>query len=775
MHTVEADPPYGPAAAAPAASLDSGKIGGHGTSRRLPSIIIDDSTDASYDSSSSSESLHPLSRASGSDAPATPPPATASNGAPYSSAAFRSPTRHVRAKSAAPIGVSPPKTPRATVDFSAVSPDYPLPHPPFQFDVLNHAPARDPMAPPGWKAPKERTVDENIEEMRRAKERLRRAEEQRRTREPFAGSAELVWEQAAIPRTYLEYVMPGESNKPTTYRSTAFFPYSHLPGLGYLKDLFAVVGGHKLTPTARLQIDVLQLEHASTSQSSPARLVKRTLAPEKFEDKKRVDEEFFTCAWSVDISTQPYTPILAVAGRGRSIEIYHVAVNGLENTLQLQHNRSIAGHGGSIFHLCFHPSYPHLLASCSEDKTIRLWDATVPWGADAAVWERLGAVGQNGKRGHARPPGGRSTQAQSVLRPMVPGELLGVLSEAGHEKGALSCDFHATLPLLATSGMDGFIKIWHLPSSVLSATPYWPTTPVYRRTSSQGHQPHDMPVAIPPSPSPMPPPIFSSYALHPGQWPDQVLFASPTTCTVLSKAPVSHPTSRFSPRTSVKVWVPTALDVLPSSQRAAHEREMERSRGEVQAKDAATSGRAPLEVLATCPPLPSGARSESSFRVLYEAVLEGQSCVGDRMGWYRPSSSSASSSAREREEPYFVLPTATPLPSPGGRSALDPALYFFHPFAPLSLPHSLAPNASQADKIAAARDALFPPERDRTMHDFHPRLRPTQVVDVERVEAKARDGVHFRAVGVQGEPGGAVVAVGDGGRIVVLRRRRKGR
>lgn len=224
MHSVEVDPTFGPAAAAPAASLDSSKIGGHAASQRLPSIVIDDSTDGSYDSSSSSESLHPLSRASGSDAPATPPPATAFNGAPYSSAAFRSPARHVRAKSAAPIGASPPKTPRAAVDFSAVSPDYPLPHPPFQFDILNHAPARNPMVPPGWKAPKERTVDENIEEIRRAKERLRRAEEQRRTREPFAGSAELVWEQAATPRTYLEYEMAGDFDKSVRFQVIAARP-----------------------------------------------------------------------------------------------------------------------------------------------------------------------------------------------------------------------------------------------------------------------------------------------------------------------------------------------------------------------------------------------------------------------------------------------------------------------------------------------------------------------------------------------------------------------
>lgn len=85
----------------------------------------------------------------------------------------------------------------------------------------------------------------------------------------------------------------------------------------------------------------------------------------------------------------------------------------------------------SIFHLTFHPSYPHLLASCSEDKTVRLWDATVPWGTNEAV-HRVEAQTRRGKTVEKQ-------QQQLGYRPRVEGELLAVLAERGHEHAVFSC------------------------------------------------------------------------------------------------------------------------------------------------------------------------------------------------------------------------------------------------------------------------------------------------------------------------------------------------
>ncbi|BGP36908.1 hypothetical protein JCM10449v2_000810 [Rhodotorula kratochvilovae] len=357
----------------------------------------------------------------------------------------------------------------------------------------------------------------------------------------------------------------------------------------------------------------------------------------------------------------------------------------------------------------------------------------------------------------------------------------------------MSCDFHAMLPLLVSAGNDGFIKLWQLPPSVLGATPYWPQTPLHR------HLPAPPPFSHAPS---LGPPIFSSYAIHPGQWPDQVLFASPTTCTLLSKAPVTHPDARFSPRTSIKLWVSFVLDVLPSATSSSTDRPATAQHARLAAR-----AQGPHAVPALVPlqaPLPPYARSDSAFRILGEAVVEAQNCVGDKMGWYRPLPGAGTEGGTE--EPVFIVGTATPLPlGRDGADGGDEALYFFRPFAtppvppPPAAPAATAPamarfgsgssSTSSGARASAARnaqldavaEALFPPGRDRAAHDFTPRLLPSAVAAVfppsvgvagDGVEARERVRVHWRAIAVA--PGGAsVVAVGDDGAVGVFRRRRR--
>lgn len=294
------------------------------------------------------------------------------------------------------------------------------------------------------------------------------------------------------------------------------------------------------------------------------------------------------------------------------------------------------------------------------------------------------------------------------------------------------------------------------------------------------------------------PPVFSSYAIHPGQWPDQVLFASPTTCTILSKAPVTHADARFSPRTSVKLWTPTVLDVLPSRAGDARAAAVERTRSLAHAQGPHTVP----SLVAPRAALPPNARSDGGFRVLYEAVVESQNCVGDSVGWYRPGPRSPASAHGGPQEPFFVLGTATPLPV-GTAFSNDEALYFFRPFAPVPL--GTAPAASSAGRpsvltssvatngssrrratakarsaeLDAAAQALFPPDRDRTLHDFTPRLLPSAVADVlppgdRRRALEGRQAVHWRALAVSAD-GKDVVAVGDGGAVAVFRGRRRAR
>ncbi|GAA6047229.1 hypothetical protein JCM3770_006961 [Rhodotorula araucariae] len=748
-------------------------------------------------SSSSSDSLELESGASTDNdlvPAATRPTPAASARAP---AAFRTPVRGPRARQANQTITSPTtKTPSSALP-AAIPPDFPLPHPSSEFNILNHAPARHPAPPPGWKEPQERTVEEQIKESARSDERRNRAEAGRRLREPKGTEWEWEWVREGPLGVAADRKGKGKAKEAAVdYRAASFFPYAHLPGLSYMSGVLAMAGGAK--------VELFQLSNASpsTTDSPLVKLIARA-TDVKLSPAHRDHEEYFTCAWSVNITTQPYTPMLAVSGRGRVIDVFLIAQRATGEWV-LHKERTITGHGGSIHHLAFHPSYPHLLSSASEDKTIRLWDPTVPWGTDAATSARVRAAPARGMRGGLKGAARiraeeaiRASEGGRTSRPRVEGELLGVLAEGGHEKAVMSCDFHATLPLLVSAGNDGFIKLWQLPSSVLSATPYWPHTPLYR------HPPTPPPFSHAPL---IHPPIFSSYAVHPGQWPDQVFFASPTTCTILSKAPVTHPDARFSPRTGVKLWVPSVLDVLPSASSSAGDRCAAVGRARLAAR--AQGPQAVPALLALQAPLPPYARSDSAFRVLNEAVLETQTCVGDSIGWHRPLAGADT----RAEDPFFVVATATPLPV-RAEAMNEEALYFFRPFAPppfAPTPASPTPAASsairpggsssagisatparasaataRAAELDAAVDALFPPGRDRAAHDFTPRLLPSAVADVFppsstgagagrgwRNRERERERVHWRAVAVS-PGGGDVVAAGDEGAVAVFRRRRR--
>lgn len=353
-------------------------------------------------------------------------------------------------------------------------------------------------------------------------------------------------------------------------------------------------------------------------------------------------------------------------------------------------------------------------------------------------------------------------------------------------------DLHAVQPLLVTCGADGYIRMWHIPRAVFESTPYWPSTPLFT--------PPEKPRSAPRQPPVLGPPFFSTLAIHPGQWPDQVLFASPTTCAVISKAGVSHERAQHSPRKSVKVWVPTILDVLPdmlAGPAAALQPRPDSGVG-------AASG--PSEILdlssiQTC--LPTDARSDGAFRIAYEAVVEDQNCVGDKIGWYRPPRLRRRDAAALVEDAFFAIPTGSilPLSNSASSSSDRPSLFFFRPFALPPSPSRVRSHTKTSGESSTAMrrtaslgtsqsgsnlvpshihtpetlaEALFPPDRDRDAHDFTPRLLPSFVTD-ELPGAGSRDQelVHARCVAVDPDGAKHVVAVGDGGLLAVWTRRQR--
>jgi hypothetical protein len=187
------------------------------------------------------------------------------------------------------------------------------------------------------------------------------------------------------------------------------------------------------------------------------------------------------------------------------------------------------------------------------------------------------------------------------------------------------------------------------------------------------------------------------------------------------------------------------------------------------------------------------------FRVEKEIVLEGMNCcIGDQIGNTRNGPFKRVSTGDEGHEMVLVVSTTVF----GRDSTVEDedeeskgGLYFFRPFAGLpptsdtssmatsNIGSTAAANGPQAKITKKERVAkLFPEERDRTLHDFHPRLRPSFVLDYstsrtppaevmeEEEEEDDEEGtIHFRCVATSPGNGEWVVGVGDRGFLALWR------
>ncbi|KAG4429974.1 hypothetical protein IFR05_014538 [Cadophora sp. M221] len=124
--------------------------------------------------------------------------------------------------------------------------------------------------------------------------------------------------------------------------SVKFYPHTE-PGVD---PVFAVVGGKRI------------LICRPTSGKDNAKL---DIIGEIIDEDNETED--FACAWTKDPETG--TPLLCVSGNSRQLKVY----NGVTGQLL----RTLSGHGGEINDLAVSPINPCIIASASEDCTVRIW------------------------------------------------------------------------------------------------------------------------------------------------------------------------------------------------------------------------------------------------------------------------------------------------------------------------------------------------------------------------------------------------------------------
>ncbi|OBT54495.1 hypothetical protein VE04_04188 [Pseudogymnoascus sp. 24MN13] len=170
-----------------------------------------------------------------------------------------------------------------------------------------------------------------------------------------------------------------------------FYPY----GKPTDDPIFAAVGGKKLI--------VCRPTHAKDKRVETIQAV--------------VDEELnadnCSIAWA---QADDGRPLLCYAGSTALIKIIDVLTGELLQVLP--------GHGGGIFDLAVPRTNPHILASCSEDTTVRLWSL---------------------RKAHRESP------------------CIAVFAGEGHLDAVLSIDFHANGHYILSAGQDHVVNMWTVP------------------------------------------------------------------------------------------------------------------------------------------------------------------------------------------------------------------------------------------------------------------------------------------------------------------------
>jgi len=128
----------------------------------------------------------------------------------------------------------------------------------------------------------------------------------------------------------------------------------------------------------------------------------------------------------LSVAFHPTLPLLATGSEDNTVKLWRLdKPDGSAATCVTTLDSSNGGHSSSVWSVLFHPTLP-LLATCSSDNTTKLW--------------RLD-----------KPDGSAATCVATLDR-----------SNEGHSSAVMSVAFHPTLPFLATGSLDRTTKLWHL-------------------------------------------------------------------------------------------------------------------------------------------------------------------------------------------------------------------------------------------------------------------------------------------------------------------------
>lgn len=136
-----------------------------------------------------------------------------------------------------------------------------------------------------------------------------------------------------------------------------------------------------------------------------------------------------SCTWSKDLETE--LPHLCVAGLDSKIKVYDVFNGKLVRTL--------VGHGAEINDLATCPTNPQLIASASDDTTVRIW----------------------------------SLDPKDEKQPCVC-----ILGGEGHSSGLLTVAFHNCGRYILSAGHDNCVCMWTLPDLSNKSADKFPPQPI---------------------------------------------------------------------------------------------------------------------------------------------------------------------------------------------------------------------------------------------------------------------------------------------------------